>query len=48
MCRALGVDALDLISMLTKTYKLEKKDNLYKTFVIVMNQAYMPVIADLS
>lgn len=29
MCRALGVDALDLISMLTKTYKLEKKDNLY-------------------
>ena len=29
MCRALGVDALDLISMLPKTYKLEKKDNLY-------------------
>ena len=29
VCRALGVDALDLISMLTKTYKLEKKDNLY-------------------
>lgn len=29
VCRALGVEALDLISMLTKTYKLEKKDNLY-------------------
>lgn len=29
VCRALGVDALDLISMLTKTYKLERKDNLY-------------------
>lgn len=29
VCHALGVEALDLISMLTKTYKLEKKDNLY-------------------
>lgn len=29
VCHALGVEALDLISMLTKTYELERKDNLY-------------------